>query len=87
VAAVGASTARDYLESIVGRPPHQRAVARDAVTASAIRTWCDAMGERNPVYLDPAAARAALLVVRSAPALPRGPGHDADAGFVGRPGN
>jgi len=59
VAAVSASTARDYLESIVGRPPHQRAVARDAVTASAIRTWCDAMGERNPVYLDPAAARAA----------------------------
>jgi acyl dehydratase len=46
----------DYLKSIIGQPTHQRAVARDAVTASAIRTWCDAMGERNPVYLDPTAA-------------------------------
>jgi acyl dehydratase len=50
---------RDYLKSVIGQPAHQRALARDAVTASAIRTWCDAMGERNPVYLDPTAARAA----------------------------
>ncbi|HEX4247579.1 MAG TPA: MaoC family dehydratase N-terminal domain-containing protein [Pseudonocardia sp.] len=54
-----ASDVRAYLTSLVGRPAHQRALARDAVTASAIRTWCDAMGERHPVYLDPASARAA----------------------------
>lgn len=53
------SSAAECLESLVGRPPHQRSVARDAVTASAIRTWCDAMGERNPVYLDHSSARAA----------------------------
>lgn len=54
-----ASAAHDYLRSIVGRPARQRALARDAVTASAIRAWCDAMGERNPIYLDRAAALAA----------------------------
>ena len=48
-----------FLKSLVGRPAHQRAVARDAVTASAIRTWCDAMGERNTIYLDRDVARAA----------------------------
>lgn len=49
----------DFLKTLVGRPAHQRAVARDAVTASAIRTWCDAMGERNQIYLDRDVARAA----------------------------
>jgi acyl dehydratase len=48
-----------YLAGLVGRPAHRPAVARDAVTASAIRTWCDAMGERDPRYLDVDAARAA----------------------------
>ena len=47
-----------YLKGLVGRAPHQRAVARDAVSAPAIRAWCDAMGEGHAVYLDPAAARA-----------------------------
>ena len=47
-----------YLKDLPGRAPHQRAVARDAVSASAIRTWCDAMGERHAVFLDPQAARA-----------------------------
>ena len=47
-----------YLEGLVGQAPHRRAVARDAVSAPAVRAWCDAMGERHPVYLDPAAARA-----------------------------
>ena len=47
-----------YLNGLPGRAPHRRAVARDAVSASAIRTWCDAMDERHAVYLDPAAARA-----------------------------
>jgi acyl dehydratase len=51
--------APEFLTSLLGRPAHQRALARDAVTGSAIRSWCDAMGERNPVYLDADAARAA----------------------------
>jgi acyl dehydratase len=54
-----AAQAHAFLRALIGRPAHERAVARDAVTASAIRTWCDAMGERNPVYLDRAAALAA----------------------------
>jgi uncharacterized OB-fold protein/acyl dehydratase len=32
-------------------------VARDAVNEPMIRQWCDAMGDRNPVYWDPDAAR------------------------------
>jgi acyl dehydratase len=51
--------ARAFLQALIGRPAHDRALARDAVTASAIRTWCDAMGERNPIYLDRDAALAA----------------------------
>jgi acyl dehydratase len=54
-----ASEAPEFLTSLIGRPAHQRALARDAVTGSAIRSWCDAMGERNPVYLDASVARAA----------------------------
>ena len=30
--------------------------ARDPVNLATIRTWCDAMGEQNPVHTDPAAA-------------------------------
>lgn len=47
-----------YLKDLRGQAPHQRAVARDPVSAPAIRTWCDAMGERHAVFCDPAAARA-----------------------------
>ena len=54
-----AAQAHAFLRALIGRPAHDCAVARDPVTASAIRTWCDAMGERNPVYLDRAAALAA----------------------------
>jgi acyl dehydratase len=57
----------DLLASLIGRPAHQPALARDAVTGSAIRSWCDAMGERNPVYLDAAAARAGGLADVLAP--------------------
>ena len=31
-------------------------VGRDAVNEPMIRQWCDAMGDRNPVYVDPEAA-------------------------------
>ena len=47
-----------YLKDLPGQASHQRAVARDPVSAPAIRTWCDAMGERHPVFRDPAVARA-----------------------------
>jgi acyl dehydratase len=59
-----------FVQSLIGKPAFQRSVARDAVTASAIRSWCDAMGERNPVYLDPDAAReAGYLDVIAPPAM------------------
>ncbi|GAA5228962.1 FAS1-like dehydratase domain-containing protein [Paeniglutamicibacter antarcticus] len=39
---------------------HERvSVARDEVNRPMINHLCDAMGERNPIYLDPEAARAA----------------------------
>jgi acyl dehydratase len=52
-------TAQEFVLSLLGRSPHQPVLARDAVSASAIRAWCDAMGERNRIYLDRDAARAA----------------------------
>lgn len=33
--------------------------ARDAVNQAMIRRWCEAMGDNNPIYHDPAAAKAA----------------------------
>ena len=33
-------------------------VARDSVNQAMIRHWCDAMGDHNPCYIDPAAAAA-----------------------------
>lgn len=61
VAAQGmvATEAHAFLRALIGRPAHDRATARDVVTASAIRAWCDAMGERRPIYLDRDAALAA----------------------------
>lgn len=45
------------LRSYVGRPIGTPATGRDPVNEPMIRQWCDAMGETNPAYLDPAAAR------------------------------
>jgi acyl dehydratase len=89
-----------YLQALVGQAPHQPGIARDAVTASAIRTWCDAMGERNPVYLDREAARAsghddvvapaAMLHVWTMPGLEpdrpltAGPARDGDLDEIAR---
>ena len=53
------AAAHDHVQTLIGQSPHQHAVARDAVTASAIRAWCDAIAERNPIYLHACAARAA----------------------------
>jgi uncharacterized protein len=43
----------------LGKPATKPATARDPVNVPMIRRWCEAMGERNPIYLDEAAARAA----------------------------
>jgi 3-oxo-4,17-pregnadiene-20-carboxyl-CoA hydratase alpha subunit len=49
---VNAEDLRRRLDAIVGResPPQP---ARDAVNLPMIRHWCDAVGDRNPVYTDP----------------------------------
>ena len=44
------------LREFVGKPIGPPYVGRDPVNEPMIRQWCDAMGDTNPVYLDPAAA-------------------------------
>ncbi len=45
------------LQAFVGKPIGPTYVGRDAVNEPMIRQWCDAMGDTNPAYLDPAAAK------------------------------
>ncbi len=45
------------LETFVGKPIGPAKAGRDAVNEPMIRSWCDAMGDANPAYLDPAAAK------------------------------
>jgi acyl dehydratase len=47
---------RARLERYVGRPMGPPAVAPDPVNVPMIRHWVDALGDRNPVYLDEAFA-------------------------------
>ena len=52
----------DFLERIKayeGRVIGPPSVALDGVNEAMIRHWCDAIGDRNPIYVDDAAARAA----------------------------
>ncbi len=42
---------------IAAGPPE---IARDVVEAATIRHWCDALGDRNPIYTDPVAAAASV---------------------------
>ena len=44
------------LRSFVGKEAGAPLVARDPVNESMIRHWCDAIGDRNPIYSDPDAA-------------------------------
>ena len=44
------------LQSFVGKPIGPPDVARDPVNVPMIHQWCDAMGDRNPVYTDADAA-------------------------------
>jgi 3-oxo-4,17-pregnadiene-20-carboxyl-CoA hydratase alpha subunit len=52
----GALTER--LQAFVGRAPRPPFRARDPVNQPMIRHWCDAIGDANPVYTEPAAAAA-----------------------------
>ncbi|HEY1733987.1 MAG TPA: MaoC family dehydratase N-terminal domain-containing protein [Acidimicrobiales bacterium] len=57
--AIATDSIETLLGALPGRPAHRPVVARDAVSLPAIRSWCDAIGERNPLFTDRAAARAA----------------------------
>jgi uncharacterized OB-fold protein/acyl dehydratase len=48
------------LASYVGRDIGPRDMGRDPVNEAMVRQWCDAMGDRNPVYCDAAAAEASV---------------------------
>jgi uncharacterized protein len=50
----------DKLRSLVGRPSGAPFQAWDAVNQAMIRHWCDAVGDTNPTYTDPAAAAASV---------------------------
>ena len=45
------------MQQYVGKPIGPPRIARDAVNEPMIRQWCDAMGDTNPIYLDPAQAK------------------------------
>ena len=45
------------LREFVGKPIGPPYVGRDPVNEPMIRQWCDATGDTNPVYLDPASAK------------------------------
>jgi uncharacterized OB-fold protein len=49
------------LRAYVGRETGPPQAGPDAVNEAMIRHWCEAMGDRNPVYVDPEAGRAAGL--------------------------
>lgn len=46
----------ERLRSFVGREAGRPFGGRDAVNPEMIRHWCEAIGDRNPVYTDPAVA-------------------------------
>lgn len=46
----------EQLRGFVGKPTGTPYTGRDAINEPMIRQWCDAMGDTNPVYLDPEAA-------------------------------
>ena len=48
----------ERLQAFVGLPAAAPVRARDPVNVPMIRHWCDALGDRNPVYTDADAARA-----------------------------
>jgi len=55
-----ADTLTAQLQQFVGRRSYDPSTARDPVNQPMIRHWCDAIGDRLPVYTDPAAAAASV---------------------------
>ncbi len=47
-------------DEFVGKPIGEPYVARDPVNLPRIRAWCDALGDRNPVYTDEERARESI---------------------------
>ncbi|GAA1269264.1 hypothetical protein GCM10009609_35490 [Pseudonocardia aurantiaca] len=73
------SAAEELLAGLPGRPAHRRRVAREPVSAYAIHSWCDAMGETTPAFTDAApVAPPATLQMWTFPGLR--PGRSLDAG-------
>lgn len=74
-----ARQATDLLAGLPGRPAHRRRVAREPVSASAIHSWCDAMGETHPAFTGPEpVAPPATLQMWTFPGLQ--PGRPPEAG-------
>jgi len=57
MAAAETDEVREGLEHFVGKPMGPPIVAPDPVNVPMIRHWVDALDDRNPVYLDEAAAQ------------------------------
>jgi len=47
----------EKLKTFVGKEIGPPTIGRDTVNEAAIRAWCDALGDRNPIYTDPDAAK------------------------------
>ena len=47
----------EKFQAFVGQQIGPPEVGRDTVNEAMIRAWCDAMGDRNPIYTDPDAAK------------------------------
>lgn len=75
------------LAMFVGAEVHPFGIMRDPVEMSAIRRWCDAVGEMNPLYLDPDYAKTTEFGERVAPPAMLDawvmPGYDADRSVAG----
>jgi acyl dehydratase len=73
------SAAEELLAGLPGRPAHRRRVAREPVSACAIHSWCDAMGETAPAFTAaPPVAPPATLQMWTFPGLR--PGRPPEAG-------
>jgi uncharacterized OB-fold protein/acyl dehydratase len=57
---VGEPTFADRLRSYDGREVGEPQMASDEVNVAMIRHWCEAIGDRNPAYLDADAAAASI---------------------------
>jgi len=67
MAEVEVDEVREMLEKYVGKPIGRPSGAPDPVNVPMMRHWVDALDDRNPVYLDDEAAKAAGFQGRVAP--------------------